>query len=211
MARRSVKTTSLAARPTPSLRGAPLDGLRRTPRAVHRCGGCSRRAGFPTDHGILRRPSEPSDTASGVAALPGGRPPGTSRPAHDLLSHAARCPTAFRGGVYERPQPAVVVPGWCWPARGPPGDSAGAVRSRPQQPAPEERAAVGFADDPGLGQAGVLRLPQQRDRVARLREHRASIVARSARRGRRSRRSELLRMAATPGGGDQSVRRTAGR
>ena len=59
---------------------------------------------------------------------------------------------------------------------------------------------MGFADDPGLGEAGVLRLRQQRDRVARLREHRATIVAGSARRGRGSRRLELLRMAATPGG-----------
>jgi hypothetical protein len=33
-----------------------------------------------------------------------------ARLAHDLLTHAARRPTAFRGRVYERPQPAAVVP-----------------------------------------------------------------------------------------------------
>jgi membrane protease YdiL (CAAX protease family) len=54
----------------------------------------------------------------------------------------------------------------------------------------------GFAGNPGAGQAGVLRLSQQRNGVARLLEGRTRLVAHSARCRRGARRVEFFRVAA---------------
>ena len=66
-------------------RGAPLDGLRRR-RCCSSCGRCSRTRRIPHHHGILRRPSEPSDIAFRAAAFVQADRKGTQEAAHDLLS-----------------------------------------------------------------------------------------------------------------------------
>ena len=219
MVRRSVRTTSLTARPTPSLRPAALDGRRRSGwydspptlpgGRISHCGG------------NLRKPSL-SWTAS-LSLMPGRRPHGgparsPTRGAVTPRGRHAICSFIRRGVRLRAVEVSMNVLNSRWlfrvgtrPDRRLSGHSTGAVRSRPPQSAREERAALGLAVDPGPGQAGMLRLSQQRDRAARLREHRARIVAGSARRGRRSRRVELIGVAATAGEGDQSLRRTAGR
>jgi hypothetical protein len=65
----------------------------------------SERGGFPTTTGFFAGPRA-EHIAYGAAAFVQADRKGTYEPASDLLSHAARCPTAFRGGVCGRPQPA---------------------------------------------------------------------------------------------------------
>ena len=86
-------------------------------------------------------------------------------------------------------------------------DPVRAVRAGPHEPSGHPGGGVRPGAGPRARPGCLFRLPQQRDRVALVHEHRPGVVARAARRRRGARHRELLGVGSPPARGGRAARR----